>query len=268
MRIEYIILLLLLFSCRNEAVNQETSVPRLYKITVDSKTLYTFDYDKEGRLIDETLYLDCDTEFRKISYSYSEGKLISRNRKEKQLLVNQLTVNPPVPPAIQEPCGDHATYRMLTDIPEYDQAGRVTKIVNEESVAEYVYDPDGTVKATLTLTSGMRVHKKSSRYNSAGNLMEEKEETNEGNVIPGYPIGHYYGNFSLGCGLEKYEYDAGRNPLYTAVIWPFQVPNNLVKRYGEENRFAFTWSYTYNEHGFPLERIGSDGAKWVYHYRQ
>ena len=263
MRIARIVFLLLLFSCRKETVNEEPALPRLYKITEGDKTIFTFDYDEKGRLVSEIQYFQCETEFSKTTYHYSEGKLVSRSSKKKKLQPDSIYTYPDIP-TLTEPCGDDAIYQTLTDIPEYDQSGRVIKITNEASVTEYAYDPDGTVKVTQTSKPGMWVSHSS--YDAAGNLIEENRELGGGNIMIGRPLAYYYSDLQPAANLITYEYDTGRNPLYTAAIWPFHLPNNPVKMY-RKSTFTWGWSYTYDIHGFPLERKESNGLTWVYHYR-
>jgi YD repeat-containing protein len=253
--------LCLFFSCKKEIINETPYLPRLYKITQNNKPVFTFDYDEAGRLIGENEYLSCDTEIRKTTYRYSDGRLVSHSVKEKLLGHN----GPVWYPGSQfvEDCSDRATYRTQTSILKYNQAGRVTKITNDNYVSEYVYESNGTAKATLT--SGPSFTTTYSRYDTSGNLIEEKGE-GSGNVVLGHPIGFYYGNIpDDDNGLKNYLYDSGRNPLYNIVIWPFHFPGNLKKLY--RNNLEFEWSYKYDEHGFPLERMAANGSKWIYHYR-
>lgn len=258
MRIQYIFLLFWLISCKNEAVDKEPFRPLLYKITANSKTIYSFDYDENNRLITEDQYLTCDTPFKKITYHYSAGRLDSLSRDEKQLTNYLDTIFQP----FVEPCSTNAIYKQFSEVPEYDGEGKLVRMINDEYVTKYSYNSPNKTEAVTTFRN---VSVKSLKYDHNGNLVEEKDLAAMGHQ----PLGNFYGNIKPSHISQtfKYEYDTMRNPNYRKEIWPYQGPNNLVKMYGEDNTLMFEWNYTYNEQGFPLERTGSDGSKWIYHYR-
>lgn len=263
MRIAYIFLPLMLFcSCRKETVSEKSRELQLYKITSGGKTVGAFDYDNKGRLINESQFMGCENELRKVIYLYSEGRLVVRKRKEKRLIIPVL----PGPPGV-EPCDESAAYLELTDTLEYDQDGRLKKIVSGNTFVEYIYDHADTISAAQKLRTDPRILIKQLWYDSAGNLVEEKEVSGNSNDVSGVPLGLYYGNSLVDLLRKKYrnKYDTKRNPLYDSTLWPFHGPNNIISR--GMGDFAFEWKYVYNEYGFPIERIGGDGSKWIFHYR-
>lgn len=258
MRVQYIFLLFWLISCNNQTVDKEPSRPLLYKITANSKTIYSFDYDENKRLITEIQYLTCDTPFKKIMYHYSSDRLDSVSRDEKQL--TNYSISPPF--LLVEQC-ENAIYKQFREVLEYNREGKLIKVIDDEYVKEYSYNSPNKIEAVTTFRNAPI---KSLKYDHNGNLIEEQ---NLDTIATARPIGDFFRNITLQdiSPTSKYEYDIMRNPKYSKEIWPYEGPNNIVKRNREDNTLMFKSDYIYNEQGYPLERTGSDGSKWIYHYR-
>jgi hypothetical protein len=237
-----IALLLSLFACKKGTVDLEVPESALYQITAGSKLHATFEY-ADGLLAKENSFGSCETPYAITSYTYQSGRLIAM----------QSAARGTTSSFSGAMCDPNGSYDRYNSILEYDNKGRISKIIRGKSTTALEYNGlEVTEKVSYDGQVNARIHYL--KFDSKWNLTELRTPD---------PV---YG------GVQRFEYDNKYNPLYNPHIVGgfaaiFRGPNNPVRSFDAAGNLLWERKFRYNQDGLPEICEESNGGVYTYHYK-
>ncbi len=239
-------LLLLVFSCKENTVDRSIPEGMLYKITKNGKTVDSLSYEG-GRLKKQFLFSGCDYANRTIVYNYRSDRL---NTVE---FISRASSNTSYG---ENPCDPSAETQVLSRKILYGSDGRISGFHDEKHAAYYFYNGLDILMEIRNGDTGKTVQENSLKLDAFGNLLEMATPS------------------PINGGITRYEYDDKVNP-YKRVrefhydgLTAYNGPNNVVKAFDADGRLIWERKFTYRSDGQPQTCLEPDGVAYEYHYRQ
>ncbi|KQS27995.1 hypothetical protein [Dyadobacter sp. Leaf189] len=240
-RYALILLLGLIFSCKNEKADPEIPAGVLSEIIQDGKVQTRFEYG-DGRVARILGYSSCDTPYETSEFSYSRGR-ISSIRKGSRGMYSSWNG------ALCDPNGkfDYQDYTV-----EYNAEGHRSKVVGKNLTADIEYTGRNARVSVLYHAEKTR-RLDLFKFDDHGNVIERQ------NGAPN------------SVGPSRYEYDKHPNPFagLNTNVWPdpFTSPNNVIRAFDYNGDLQWERKFTYDSAGRPLTCDEGNGVRMEFHYR-
>lgn len=234
-----IVISLLCIQCNDESSSEIDSnlFSALTKVTVGTQDYQRFEYNADGRLAKESVFLlACEVPVSINSYSYMNNQLKKISQIDRSFYSSTLTMCDPS-------SGMESEFAF-----EYGTNGRISKVIYSASYTELEYNSQNQISKQTGYANGKIFRKTTFIYDTAGNIISETDQNGKTTV---------------------YKYDDKINPYYLIkqnphFISPFNMsPNNVIEASGAH---AFTRSFKYNAQNLPTEVTEDNSITYTFHY--